>query len=162
MNRRIVLIIMLMILLVTGIFLWGLYLYLTRSSTPEYFLIPEIEGRIEIPAGVPLKDSWVFQPGDDVAMSLVFETKKGTAKGLMILLDSGGLGIVEAVPSSYTMREGNYVWRYKVLGKEEVGRIDLVIRIPEVEDAEYQIRLYYANTNEDPVPLDNETVVVRR
>jgi len=122
------------------------------------FWDPQIVGEIRWMGRPP---PWVGSRGESLQIELLFQPKRGTAKGVVVLLDPGSLDVVETDPGFYAVTEGRYVWRYTTLGREQVGRVEVRLRMPEKQDLEQQtfrIYLYYAYTNEEPVLLDNQTI----
>jgi len=120
---------------------------------------PQIVGEIRWVGRPPL---WVGSGGESLQIELFFQPKRGTAKGVIVLLDPGSLDVVEADPGFHAVTEGRYVWRYTTLGREQVGRVEVRLRMPGTEDVEqqtYRICLFYAYTGEGPVLLDNQTIV---
>ena len=115
---------------------------------------PEIIGNIDIKAETA-EGKWVVRPGSRISIELVFHTRKGTAKGISIILELGELGLLNAC-SGWSVIEGRYLWRYTSIRE---GRINLTVEIPIDQGVEHKVRLWYAYTNEDPVSIDSQTIL---
>jgi hypothetical protein len=132
--------------------LWFTWPYLFHRA--PYIYEPEMIGHIQVGAEAE-EGRRLVRPGSRTPVELSFETRKGTARGVKIILDLGGLDLLGA-SQDWSITEGKYVWRYTSIRK---GAINLTMQTPVEHGVEHTIRLWYAYTNEDPVSVDNQTIL---
>ncbi len=148
---------------------WGIF---TKTNwISKWFYQPPLEGHMiwveeypeEYVSHGGNRSDWTSYQVKKENIDLVFEPVKGrTAKGVSILLDLGEIDFVEA-NETWTEREGKFQWRFTTLKGKRAIRVTIMCpQLPEgVNVSTYDVRMYYAYTNEPPVSLDNETLTVK-
>ncbi len=147
---------------------WGIF---TKTNWISKWLYePELEGHMVWIMEYPdeykefggNRSKWTSYQVKKEDIELVFAPKKGTAKGVSILLELGEIDFTEA-NETWTEREGRFQWRFTTLDAQ--GAIKVTIMCPQlpanVNESTYDVRLFYAYTNEEPVSLDNQTLTVK-
>ncbi len=167
-RRRIRLGILVVAIILLLIAAWGIF---TKTNWISKWLYePELEGHMEWVMEYPdeyeefggNRSIWTSYQVKKENIDLVFEPVKGQAKGVSILLELGEIDFTEA-NETYTEREGKYQWRFTTLEEKQAIRVTIMCpQLPaEVNQSTYDVRMYYAYTNEDPVSLDNKTLTVK-
>ena len=167
-RRRIRLGILVVAIILLLIAAWGIF---TKTNWISKWLYePELEGNMEWIMEYPdeyiehggNRSKWTTYQVKKEDIELIFNPKKGTAKGVSILLELGEVDFTEA-NETWTEREGRYQWRFTTL--KEPRAIKVTIMAPQlpggVNESTYDIKMFYAYTNEDPVSLDNQTLTVK-
>lgn len=167
-RRRVRLGILVIAIILLLIAAWGIF---TKTNWISKWLYePELEGEMEWIMEYPEeyiehggnRSKWTTYQVKKEDIELIFKPKKGTAKGVSILLELGEVDFTEA-NETWTEREGRYQWRFTTLDEERA--IKVTIMAPQlsggVNESTYDIKMFYAYTNEEPVSLDNETLTVK-
>jgi hypothetical protein len=167
-RRRIrlgILVIAIVLLLIAA---WGIF---TKTNWVSKWLYePELEGYMEWIMEYPEeyvefggnRSKWTTYQVKKEDIELIFKPKSGTAKGVSILLELGEIDFTEA-NETWTEREGKYQWRFTTLKEESAIKVTIMApQLPEgFNQSTYDVRMWYAYTNEDPVSLDNKTLTVK-
>jgi len=161
-----ILVIAIILLLVAA---WGIF---TKTNWVSKWLYePPLEGHMiwveeypdEYVSHGGNRSDWTSYQVKKENIDLVFSPKKGkTAKGVSILLDLGEIDFTEA-NETWTEREGRYQWRFTTLKGQKAIRVTIMCpQLPENQNiSTYDVKMFYAYTNEEPVSLDNETLTVK-
>ncbi len=147
---------------------WGIF---TKTNWISNWLYqPPLEGYMEWIMEYPdeyvefggNRSKWTSYQVKKEDIELIFKPKKGTAKGVSILLELGEVDFTEA-NETWTEREGRYQWRFTTLKGERAIRVTIMCpQLPaNVNQSTYDVKMYYAYTNQDPVSLDNKTLTVK-
>ncbi len=147
---------------------WGIF---TKTNWVSKWLYePEVTGHMEWIMEYPEeykefggnRSKWTSYQVKKENLDLIFEPVKGKAKGVSILLELGEIDFTEA-NETWTEREGKYQWRFTTLDSQRAIRVTIMCpQLPEgANQSTYDVKMYYAYTNEDPVSLDNRTLTVK-
>lgn len=166
-RRRIRLGILVVAVILLLIAAWGIF---TKTNWISRWLNqPPVEGHMNWVKEYPdeykpigNRSEWTSYQVKKEDIELVFKPKRGTAKGVSILLELGEVDFTEA-NETWTEREGRYQWRFTTLKDERAIKVTIMCpQLPSgVNESTYDIRLYYAYTNENPVSLQNQTLTVK-
>lgn len=167
-RRRIRLGILVVAIILLLIAAWGIF---TKTNWISKWLYePELEGNMEWIMEYPdeyiefggNRSKWTTYQVKKEDIELIFKPVKGTAKGVSILLELGEVDFTEA-NETWTEREGRYQWRFTTLNEQRAIKVTIMApQLPAgVNQSTYDIKMFYAYTNEDEVSLDNRTLTVK-
>jgi hypothetical protein len=160
-----ILVIAIVLLLIAA---WGIF---TKTNWISKWLYePELEGHMEWIMEYPdeyiefggNRSTWTSYQVKKEDIELIFEPPKGTAKGVSILLELGEVDFTEA-NETWTEREGRYQWRFTTLNGPRAIKVTIMCpQLPAgLNQSTYDIKMFYAYTNEQEVSLDNQTLTVK-
>jgi len=131
---------------------------IAQPSVNGTLVQPAIVGVVCVDANVG-KDAWIVAPGGNLTMRIIFQPKKGLAKGVSILLRTYGLELAGSNPFYHGIFDETYRWRYTTVKKGAPETINLALRIPNVEESRYVVRFWYEYTNMNPASLANVSLL---